>query len=318
MLYSIFIYQAKSGLLLYDKNFQDISHGKMELFSSFFSAIKTFIQEMVLEGSKDLKNIELGNYLVKITSIPQVKVDIVLIIDKEDNKRANKLIPKLIKTLSKHHELFLDWDGNKRVFDILDAPITAIIHSEKDLLDQKTLADNQIEILKSIWAQKGELDEGEIVNLSTEREFLIERLGKVENLIRKQGIMENIMNLSHDLKDDESIVVFQKKLQVLKKEIEDTKLKTILFLNRAKEMLSDSIKEIGQKSLIQGDYKDAYINMYSFSTKLQKISSDNIYLKYREMAKALIDKEESKEDQLSQIITEILNLTEESVKKLFN
>ena len=161
-------------------------------------------------------------------------------------------------------------------------------------------------------------DEEEIINLSTERDFLIERLSNVENLMRKQAIIENIIDLSNDLKDDESIVVYQKKLQLIKREIEDTKLKTLTFLKRAKEMLSESIKEIGQKALIQGDYKNAYINLYSFSTKLQKISSDDIYLKYREMAKALIDKDESKEDQLSQVITEILNLSDETIEKLIN
>ena len=56
MLYTIFLYQSESGLLFYDKNFQDISDGKMELFSSFFSALKSFIGEMILDGEKELKN----------------------------------------------------------------------------------------------------------------------------------------------------------------------------------------------------------------------------------------------------------------------
>ncbi|HEY0090639.1 MAG TPA: hypothetical protein VGB37_17440, partial [Candidatus Lokiarchaeia archaeon] len=60
------LYQQESGLLLYDKNFQDISEGKMELFSGFFAALKSFVSEMVLEGSKDLKNIELGDYSVEL------------------------------------------------------------------------------------------------------------------------------------------------------------------------------------------------------------------------------------------------------------
>jgi len=318
MLYSIFLYQTKSGLLLFDKNFQDISHGKMELFSSFFSAIKSFIQEIVLEGSKDLKNIELGNYLVKITSIPQINVDIVVIIDKEDNKKANKIIPKIIKSLLKHQEIFMDWEGDKHVFDILDGPISSVIHSEKDLVDKKTLADDQVEILKSIWAKKGELTQEEIKNLMQEKEFLEGRLNTIENLIRKHNIIKKLIDISHDLKDDESFLKYQEQKQQIKNEIEDTKLKMGLFLKRAKETLSESIQKIGRHSLIQGDYKDAYINLYSFSTKIQKISSGDKYLKFRNMAKALIEKDESKENQLSQIITEILNLNEEKLEEYFD
>ena len=68
MLYTIFLYQSESGLLLFDKSFQDISSGKMELFSSFFSALKAFIGEMIIEGSTELKNISLGDYTVLIES----------------------------------------------------------------------------------------------------------------------------------------------------------------------------------------------------------------------------------------------------------
>ena len=59
---------------MYDKSFQDVSSGKMELFSSFFSAVKTFISEIVLEGSKELKNIEMGDYTIVVSSIKDMKL----------------------------------------------------------------------------------------------------------------------------------------------------------------------------------------------------------------------------------------------------
>lgn len=127
MIYSIFLYQSPTGLLIYDKSFQDISKGKMEMFGSFFSAIKTFASELVLgdslDRSKELTNIELKDYIVLITSLSKINVDMVIIADKEDTKSINKVIPKLIKLLNKYEQLFLSWEGNRDEFNILDHPL---------------------------------------------------------------------------------------------------------------------------------------------------------------------------------------------------
>ncbi len=313
MLYSIFLYQTKSGLLIFDKSFQEISKTKIELFSSFFSAIKSFIQQMLLDGSKDLKNIELGNYLVKITTIPEINVDLVLIIDQDDNKKANKMIPKIIKILLTHRELFRDWDGNLRLFDILDHPITELIASEKSLLDEKTLTDNQIEILKSIWSRKGELLPQELESILKEKQFLEKRLNRVENLLRKKNIIEKIIEITHQIKDDKGYLQSQKILQKVENEINDTRFKIKYYLKSAKESLSNSLEKLGQKPLIQGDYKDTFLNLYSFGTKIQKISSGEGYQKFKEMANLLLEKDESRESELSQVIKDILNLKEEDI-----
>lgn len=299
---------------MFDKSFQRISHGKMELFSSFFSAIKSFIQEMLLEGSKDLKNIELGNYVVKITTIPKLNVDLVLIIDQEDNKKANNLIPKIIKVLLKHQEIFMEWNGNTNLFDILDYPITQLIGSEKSLIDEKTLTDNQMDVLKSIWEQKGALSPQKVEDLLKEKQFLEDRLNQTENLLRKQKIIENILEISNQLKDDDGYRKYQKMLQQVKREIDDTKFKIKYYLQRAKESLSESLKKIGQRPLIEGEYRDTYLNLYSFSSKIQKISSGNEYQKFKEMAKFLLDKDAKRESAFSQVIKDILNLKEEDIK----
>ena len=299
---------------MFDKSFQRISHGKMELFSSFFSAIKSFIQEMLLEGSKDLKNIELGNYVVKITTISGLNVDLVLIIDQEDNKKVNKLIPKIIKVLLKHQEIFMDWNGQKDIFKILDHPISQLIVSEKSLIDEKTLTDNQMEVLKSIWEQKGALSPQKVEDLLEEKQFLEDRLNQTENLIRKQKIIENILDISNQLKDDNGYRQYQKRFQQVKREIDDTKFKIKYYLQRAKECLSESLKKIGQKPLIEGEYRDTYLNLYSFGSKIQKISSGNEYQKFKEMAKMLLEKDANRESELSQIIKDILKLKEEDIE----
>ena len=106
MIYTIFLYQSHTGLLIYDKSFQEIDAKNTEMFSSFISAMKSFVSEIVisdsLDRSKELTNIELSDYTVIITSIPKIKVDMVIVADKEDTKTINKLIPKLVKFLNKY------------------------------------------------------------------------------------------------------------------------------------------------------------------------------------------------------------------------
>jgi hypothetical protein len=164
MIYTIFLYQSHTGLLIYDKSFQEINAGKMEMFSSFFLTLKSFVSELVVDGSKELKNVELGEYTVLITSLSKVKVDMVIIADKEDTKAINKLIPKLIKLLQKHEQLFLSWDGSSEEFKILDHPLTELVSA--NVIDvKKTLLKSPEQILKSIWGRKRKLTEEKFENL---------------------------------------------------------------------------------------------------------------------------------------------------------
>ncbi|MGQ4875485.1 MAG: hypothetical protein ACP6IY_15570 [Promethearchaeia archaeon] len=310
MLYSIFIYQSTSGILMYDKNFQDISKGKMELFSSFFSAIKSFISEMILEGSKELKNIGLGDYTILITSISEIKADLVLIVDQEDVKIVNKLIPKIIKILLKHQQLFLEWDGNRDEFSILDQPLTELILSKKKLVEGTSILEKPGELLKTMWEYKGELPEQKRENLIKERDFLIRRLEKTTNLLRKLAIAEKILKLSEELKDDNGFLHYQKEVKQLKDEIKDTKLKLDYYLKSVKENINKAVERLGEKSIKEGDFKDVYLNLYSFSTKLKNITAGKKWEEYREMAQKLIDKDSTSEHELSEIVSNILKMSD--------
>ena len=237
MLYTIFLYQSESGLLLYDKSFQDISSGKMELFSSFFSALKAFISEMILDGSKELRNIELGDYTVLITSINEIKADLVIIGDKEDHRTVNKLIPKLIKSLLKHSQIFLEWKGNRNDFEILDQPITEIILSQKKLLGEKSLIERQEHILKSMWAHKKDLSAQQIENLNHERDILIDRIENLTVLPKKLEIAEKLLEISEQLKDDQNFIKYQEEIQTIKDEIRDAKIKLSYYLEKVNYLL---------------------------------------------------------------------------------
>ncbi len=310
MLYTIFLYQSESGLLFYDKSFEDISSGKMDLFSSFFSALKAFIGEMVLGGSKELKNIELGDYIVLITSINEIKADLVIIGDKEDHKGINKLIPKLIKTLLKYSEVFLEWKGNKADFDIIDEPILELVLSQKKLLGEKSLIDRQEHILKSMWVHKKDLSAQQIQNLIQERDNLI---GKIENLTvlpKKLEITENLLEISEKLKDEQYFIKCQEEINAIKDEIRDSKIKLNYYLEKIKITINQAVNQLGNKPLNQGDYKDVYLNLYSFSNKLKNMVDNNTWEEYRDLAQKMINKDEVSFDELSESISTILKMND--------
>jgi len=311
MIYSLFLYQSKSGLLLYDKNFQDVSDGKLEMFSAFFSALKSFISEMVLSGSKELKNIELGDYFVLITSIPETESDLVIIADKEDNKTINKLVPKLVRIILNYKELFINWDQRVKTFKILDKPLTELILSKKRLVEGTSLIEKQEVVLKSIWSHKKDLSAEAKKNLIHEKEVLQKKLLKADDFNEKLALTEKLIQISSKLKDEEEFIQFQKEAKLIKDEIIDRKLKLQYYLERTKAALSNTLDNLGRKSLKDGDYKDTYLNLYSFSTKLKNLTDSDTYETYQMLAKALIDKDEISIDELSQVISKILAMKDD-------
>jgi len=311
MIYSIFLYQSHTGLLIYDKSFQKISVGKMEMFSSFFSAIKAFASELVLgeslDRSKELTSIELKDYIVLVTSLPKVKVDMVIIADKEDSKSVNKVIPKLIKLLNKYEQLFLSWDGNKDEFSILDHPLTELIISNVKVV-RKSLLEHPDQMLKSIWAHKKQLSREKIDNLIQERDLLIYKIENTVNLTRKIAMSKAVVDLSEKLKDETTFLKYQNEVNKLKNEIKDVEFKLNYYLEKTRESLEDAIELLGDKSIHLGDYKNIYINLYSFSTKL-KLIKENGWEIYRELASKLIDKESLSDHDLSELIQKLLKMS---------
>jgi len=311
MLYTIFLYQHESGLLYYDVSFQDISAGKLDLFSSFFSALKSFVSELVLDGSQELKNIELGDYSVFITSISEIKADLVIIADNEDYKLVSKMIPKIMKILIDHKELFLNWDGLRADFDVLKQPLSELIQSQKKLIGDKSLIEKPEVVLKSIWAHKEDLSSQEKEHLIQERDLLLSKLEKASNIQRKLGISQKLLEISEKLKDEKSFFKYQKDVKLLNDELKDVKIKLKYYLERVKLTLSQAIKILGNKSVTDGSYRDVYLNLYSFSNKLKNVTSDTRWMEYQNLAKLLINKEEASIHELSLAITKILQMSDD-------
>ena len=311
MIYTIFLYQRHTGLLIYDKIFQDTDAKNTEMFSSFISAMKTFVSEIVIDSSLDrsseLTNIELSDYVVIITSLPTIKVDMVLITDKEDSKSVNKLIPKLVKFLNNYEQLFLSWDGDREEFDILDHPLTELVLANVKVV-RKSLLKHPDQILRSIWAHRKQLTKEAIDNLIQERDLLIYKIEKAVNLPRKAAMSKSVIDLSEKLKDEITYRKYQNELKRLNSEIKDAKFKVNYYLEKIKVSLNEVVENLGNNPIHSGDFKSTYLNLYSFSTKL-KLMNENDWKIYRDMASRLIDKETLTEHELSEIIQNLLKMS---------
>ena len=310
MLYSIFLYKSVSASLMYEKSFLEVGSGKMEIFSSFFSAIKSFISELVLKGSTELKNIELGDHSVYITSIRDIEADLVIISDKEDHKNITKLIPKLIETLLLYRDPILEWEEETDKLNFLDKQISKIVFTEKKLLEGTPLIEKIEPFTKATRSYKKELSIQEKKVLIQERGILVEKFNK-SSLINKITIAEEILQISEKLKDDTFYAIYKKELVKLREEYKDTKLKLEYYLVKAKDILSASVSALGNRALRYGDYKEAYINLYSFSSKLKQISSETNWKRYRDLALKLINKEEISDEDLTKAIHLILHMSED-------
>ena len=311
MIYTIFLYQSHTGLLIYDKNFQEISSGKMEMFSSFFTAIKSFVSELVLgdslDRSKELTNIELKDYTVLITSIPKIKVDMVIIADKEDTKTVNKVIPKLIKLLNKYEQLFLSWDGDRDEFNILEHPLTELIVANVKVV-RKSLLEHPDQMLQSIWAHKKQLSRENIENLIQERDLLIYKIENTAILTRKVAMSETVVVLSEKLKDETTFLKYQNEVNKLNNEIKDVRFKLNYYLENTKIALNEAVNNLANKPIHLGDYKNTYLSLYSFSTKLKLIKETGWEI-YRDLASKLIEKDALEDHELSELIQDLLKMS---------
>ena len=311
MIYSIFLYRSHSGLLIYEKSFQDTDAENTEKFSTYISAMKAFVSENVindsLDRSNELTNIELSDYTVIITSIPKIQVDMVFVADKEDTKAINKLIPKLIKFLNKYKQLFLSWDGASEEFGILDHPLTEIVLANVRTV-RKPLLKQPDQILRSIWAHRKQLPKEIIDNLIQERDLLIYEIENAVILPKKVAMAKSVIDLSEKLKDEITYLKYQNELKRLNNEIKDAKFKLNYYLEKIKDSLNEAIEKLGNNPIHSGDFKNAYLNLYSFSTKL-KLMNENGWKIYRDIASQMIDRETLTKHELSEIIENLLKMS---------
>lgn len=303
MIHSLYIFQSVSKNILYNKNFQ--SDEKMEMFSSFFSALQTFVSELTLSSTESLNTIELGEYFVLITRIPEIISDLVIIVDKADIKEAQKLISEIINIVLSHQDLFINWDQEPEKLEMFDLKIIQLILSNKKLISESSLTANQSIILKSIWEQKGALSEQLRENLLKEMEELNGKYLIEGNYLNKYDISMKLIEISEKLRDDEKFIEYQTEAKSLKDEIKDRKLRLQYYLDKLKE------------SLEYPKYAETYSYLYSLCMKLQNFAEPEIIEKYKTLAKTLLNRNKIPKEEFKKGLKEI-SMIEENITQVFS
>jgi uncharacterized coiled-coil DUF342 family protein len=119
---------------------------------------------------------------------------------------------------------------------------------------------------------------------------------------------KSVIDLSEKLKDESTYLKYQNELKRLNNEIKDAKFKLNYYLEKIKVSLNEAVENLGNNPIHSGDFKNTYLNLYSFSTKL-KLINENGWKFYREMASHLIEKETLSEHNLSEIIQNLLKMS---------
>lgn len=290
MLHSILIYQSETHKLLYNKNLQESKKDNIELFGGFLSALELFISNIHLDGSKDLKKIELGDNFVFITNIPQIKTDLIMIAEKEDDKIINRLFPIMTSIIMDYKELFSEREYNLKQFKLFNQELNDLILSNKKVIDEKYTK----KIVDSIWDQKGEISMKLKEHLTEQKNSYSLSLNKVENLPEKLMITKKIVEILNEINDSEELQEYHQKEKILIKEINDRKTRLSYYLNGAKEALRND------------EYNMAFSHLLSFSSKLKNFTKPHIQKKYQDLAKILLKKDEVDRIIFSQTVSEIL------------
>ncbi|MHA2087815.1 MAG: hypothetical protein ACW972_06045, partial [Promethearchaeota archaeon] len=272
---------------------------KLEMFSSFFSALQTFVSELTQSSTESLSTIELGEYFVLISRIIEASSDLVIIVDKEDARETEKMIPKIIKIIMDHIDLFVDWDHKPEKLEMFDLKIIQLILSNKKLISESSLTTNQSSILKSIWDQKGALSEQLRENLLTEREDLTGEYLKEENYLQKYEISQKLIAISEKLHDDEKFIEYQTEAKSLRDEIKDRRLRLQYYLEKVKESIEFS------------KFAETYSYLYSFCLKLKNFSDPIIIEKYKTLARTILNREKVPKQEFREAIREVSTIEEE-------
>jgi hypothetical protein len=145
-------------------------------------------------------------------------------------------------------------------------------------------------------------------NLIQERDLLIYKIENTVNLPKKVAMSKSVITLSETLKDENTYLKYQKELNRLNNEIKDAKFKLNYYLEKIRVSLKEAIKNLGNNLIHSRDFKNVYLHLYSFSTKL-KLINENGWEIYRDMASQLIEKQALSEHELSEIIQHLLEMS---------
>jgi hypothetical protein len=304
--YNVFLYETQSGILIWKKSFENlINNKKVALFSSFFSAMQSFIKQLIDEKSgQSIKNIEMGNYLINNTTIPKLGIDLIILADQSEEPHLKDVASKLVAIIMNHSEVIKCWNQNSELISVLDYEFLQVLRDSFSLLEEVSISKEK----------QRELETSQKEIYLEEYNFLSNRFDKVGNLLDKLNILDQMDLVAKNLENEGLLKKNERLKKELKKEIETTKNKVEFYLSRAKQCISENLRrrQTSDTPLYELGYRDAYIDLYSFSKKLKLIGRLDLADKYYKISKLLIDKPKEMKDKFPSILKEIMTLPDDA------
>jgi len=114
MIYSVFIHQRYTGLLLVEVNFKplDIS---TDLVPGFITAFKAFLREALQVCEERDMVIQYDNYVMFIVPFLDFDVDITILAERKDCYFVELLYPYLENVVKNHYEDFLQFEKTQNI-----------------------------------------------------------------------------------------------------------------------------------------------------------------------------------------------------------
>ena len=323
LLYYLFIYRTDSGILLYEKDLLVGDQFQMDLFGNLFTALKLFLSELAIEGLKDLKTIGLGNFTAFVIAIYEINLDLVIIADKGDNKIIKKITPEIKNIVLKANDLFSSQNLQPKRFEDFDKKITQLILSKKKLVNNLKEKSEWESLMMPIEEYKGELSkrlrkqrEEEKNALRVKREIKYAKMLNENNVVKKYYLCKQIVDITEEIDDLEALKYYKELTRILYFQIEERKVKLYHYLYKTKKTLRDLFGNVDKGTLNKANYREAYINLYAFSTALKNFALDVVYNKYIALTKKLININNRPADEIKQIINSILDM-EDNMENYF-
>jgi hypothetical protein len=294
MLNAFFITHGENGTLLYEKVFlPELNDNNLDLFNKFFTALKSFTSKIILDGSKEIKSVNLGDYKVKAAHVAHFNLDVILVVDNDDQKIIKRILPSILEIIKEYNEIFTEKEKKLELFKMFDERINNFIKSNKRFVNDVAI-NNKESVFKSIWNQKGAISTKLRNSLVKEKEKIIVRLQNEENLPNRLILFEKLSNILENLNDKENYNEIQEEIKKVTTEIRNRKVKLSYYLNLAKEALKYK------------EYNKAYSNFYSFTVKLKNMAKPKVQGKFRMLATILANKDKIPKIEFSQAVSEIL------------
>ncbi|MFX1406533.1 MAG: hypothetical protein ACFFBW_06225 [Promethearchaeota archaeon] len=315
MLYFIFIYNSETGDLLYDKDLNVSNERQMDLFGSFYTALKTFLGGVMGTAMESIRTVGLGQFNAYVINHSELSIDLVLVAEKEDFKDIDRISEKMSELILKYKSLFIEGTVQADNFKEFDEAVNNLILSEKKVVDPLLLIEKKGDILKSIWNQRGKFSEQLREEREKQREMSSKEIGILSelysnesNFLKKFNICQRVIDIAESIEDERTMVEYQKIAKTIIDEIEDRKIRLEHYLLRTKQSLKDAIDSLYGASMTQGQYRDVYSSLYSFSSKLKNLASIETRQKYIKMANKLLEPLKIPKEELFKTIHEIENM----------